>query len=288
MSLQSFVHPVFLLPVDGSAPADAAARFLAGRARKMAGSHVVVVHVTRDSGSGADSAPSPDLAVQTASTLLHDAGIPSEVRCLAGEPPEAILRCAKDVGAAEIVMGSRGLGRWSGLVIGSVAIKVVQHAPVPVTVVAAHPDGAPPSTGPERLLLGTDGSSASIRAAEYVCALRAAGMDVHAKLTTVVGPLPPAWLQEDITPEKLRFYYQQEGDRLSFEARAALENGGVPTTRHVEAGFVAEKLIQVATLTLCSGMVLGCRGRTGLSNLLLGSVAYQAMHLSPIPVTLVK
>jgi nucleotide-binding universal stress UspA family protein len=287
MNPQTLLHPAFLLPVDGSAHADCAARLLAWRASRLPGSQVIVVHVARDKESGEDAA---GRALGAATALLDEAGVRSEGRRLAGEPAEAILRCAEEVRAAEIVMGSRGLGRWSGLVVGSVAMKVVQHASVPVTVVAARqaPDDAPPPTGPERLLLGTDGSSASIRAAGYVCALRAAGADVHADLTAVVGPLPPAWLQEDITPERLRFYYQQEGDRLLFEARAALENGGVPTTRHVEAGFVTEKLIHVATRTGCSRMVLGCRGRTGLSNLLLGSVAYQAMHLSPIPVTLVK
>ena len=53
---------------------------------------------------------------------------------------------------------------------------------------------------------------------------------------------------------------------------------GLPTTRILE---VAEKV--GAQL-----IVMGSRGRTGLSHLLLGSKTEKVVHLSPIPVTIVK
>ena len=42
---------------------------------------------------------------------------------------------AKKVGASEIIMGTRGLSRVSRFLLGSVAMKVVQLASVPVTLV---------------------------------------------------------------------------------------------------------------------------------------------------------
>jgi nucleotide-binding universal stress UspA family protein len=52
-----------------------------------------------------------------------------------GSPAEAIIEVAKTRGSDVIIMGSRGLGRLSGLVLGSTSQKVVSHAPCPVLIV---------------------------------------------------------------------------------------------------------------------------------------------------------
>lgn len=52
-----------------------------------------------------------------------------------GDPAECLIAFAKKSKCTEIVMGSRGLGRLSGLLLGSVVTKVVQLAHVPVVVV---------------------------------------------------------------------------------------------------------------------------------------------------------
>ncbi|HWA14689.1 MAG TPA: universal stress protein [Burkholderiales bacterium] len=281
MSSPAFI-PRFLLPVDGSAPSDSAASYLGGLASRLPGSHVAILHVRAPGGT--------DTATAGAAARLRQAGVAFDVLVLDGPPAEGILRCAAERRVSEIVMGSRGLGRWSGLVLGSVAMKVVQHVPLPVTVVGAPATGAPPppGAGPQRILLASDGSRPSLRAAAYVCALRAAGLPVEVDLAAVVGPLPPPYLQENITPERLQAHYRQEGERLLHETRALLENAAIPVRSHIEAGFIIDRLLQVAAAGACHRLVLGSRGRDGMTGLLLGSVAYQALHLSPIPVTLVK
>ena len=52
---------------------------------------------------------------------------------LEGQPAEALLGAATD--AALIVVGSRGLGGFKRLVMGSVSDQVVHHAACPVMVV---------------------------------------------------------------------------------------------------------------------------------------------------------
>lgn len=52
-----------------------------------------------------------------------------------GAAAAAILREAERRGAGEIIMGTRGVGQIGGLLLGSVAMKVVQLAKVPVTLV---------------------------------------------------------------------------------------------------------------------------------------------------------
>lgn len=52
-----------------------------------------------------------------------------------GDPAEAILNAAKELRADAIVMGRRGRGRLTGLLLGSVSQKVVSLAPCPVMTV---------------------------------------------------------------------------------------------------------------------------------------------------------
>ncbi|MCS6948729.1 MAG: universal stress protein, partial [Steroidobacteraceae bacterium] len=74
-------------------------------------------------------------ALAPARRLAETLGVPLECRTLIDEPAAAIVRCARAARGDEIVMGTRGLGRWRGLILGSTATKVVQFATVPVTLV---------------------------------------------------------------------------------------------------------------------------------------------------------
>src|SRR5690606_21841570 len=70
--------------------------------------------------------------------------------------------------AALVVLGDRGLGGFTGLMIGSVAVQVSSHAPSPVLVVR----GRSRADGP--LVLGGDGSEPAERATEFAFAEAAA------------------------------------------------------------------------------------------------------------------
>lgn len=52
-----------------------------------------------------------------------------------GDPAETIVRFAKDLACEAIVMGSRGLGTFAGLMLGSVATKVINLTSLPVTLI---------------------------------------------------------------------------------------------------------------------------------------------------------
>ena len=67
--------------------------------------------------------------------LVLDQGVPATSDILEGPPADAILRVAGAEDFDLIVMGSRGLGQFEGLLLGSVSDRVLHHARIPVMVV---------------------------------------------------------------------------------------------------------------------------------------------------------
>jgi nucleotide-binding universal stress UspA family protein len=69
--------------------------------------------------------------------LARRAGLDAQPRTVSQErtTPGAILREAESIGATAILMGSRGLGRFKSLLLGSVSNAVIQNADRAVIVV---------------------------------------------------------------------------------------------------------------------------------------------------------
>ena len=74
-------------------------------------------------------------ALQPARNKLDAAGIKYVFHIGVGDAAETIIRYAQDQGCDQIVMGTRGLGAVSNLMLGSVATKVLHLADVPVLLV---------------------------------------------------------------------------------------------------------------------------------------------------------
>ena len=76
-----------------------------------------------------------EYAIRDARALLKRAKLPFRELLVVADPAEAIVREAKTGKHALVVMGTRGRGALEGLLLGSVARKVIAQSSVPVTVV---------------------------------------------------------------------------------------------------------------------------------------------------------
>jgi nucleotide-binding universal stress UspA family protein len=134
-----------LLAVDGSEHALHAARVAAEltRAMKSEQLRIVVCFEGIPSYLGEPNLQKAiDQRVLASNEILQQAveaagELPAEVHTelIEGDPAEAIIEVASTRESNLIVMGSRGLGRLAGLVLGSTSQKVVSHAPCPVLIV---------------------------------------------------------------------------------------------------------------------------------------------------------
>jgi nucleotide-binding universal stress UspA family protein len=134
-----------LLAVDGSDHSLNAAHTASQLARTLNSAELRIV-VVYDSIPPFLGEPNMQTAINTrldeAQEILRKAeeaigDIPSKVHTelIAGDPAESIIGVATTRRNDLIVMGSRGLGRLAGLVLGSTSQKVVSHAPCPVLIV---------------------------------------------------------------------------------------------------------------------------------------------------------
>lgn len=52
-----------------------------------------------------------------------------------GDPSEQIVNTARELGCSNILMGTRGMGNFGNLLLGSVATKVIHNSELPVTLI---------------------------------------------------------------------------------------------------------------------------------------------------------
>ncbi|MGS2617020.1 universal stress protein [Micromonospora sp. LZ34] len=122
-----------LVGLDGSEPAELAVGYAADEAaRREVG--LVLVHVAPAAGDAAEQAELGGLlATAAASVRGSHPGVAVEERILRGAGPEqALVDASRD--AALVVVGSRGRGGFTGMLLGSVSQALVQHAHCPVLV----------------------------------------------------------------------------------------------------------------------------------------------------------
>ena len=137
-----------LLPVDGSDSAFQAALYLVEFVRQHGPIEVHVVNVqpkpvewqTRGMEKDAINdhlAVAADLTMKPILQVLKEEKIPYQTQVKLGDPAEILAALAEELGCDHIVMGTRGLGGISGIVLGSVTRKVLHVAKVPVLCIKA-------------------------------------------------------------------------------------------------------------------------------------------------------
>jgi len=140
-----------------------------------------------------------------------------------------------------------------------------------------------------RILVPVDGTAASQRAVKHAVTVAAGCMDAHVILLNVQTRAPLGL--SDIGAEAPR----EEANRADKASEKPLHGGvcvcreaGISCETMAEVGPVAETIARVARETKADQIVMGTRGLNLLSGLLLGFVTTRTVHLSDVPVTLIK
>jgi len=141
-----------------------------------------------------------------------------------------------------------------------------------------------------KILLAVDGSKYSLDAARNLVEHADWYRDKPAvELLFVHLPVPKLpGVSRFITKAQLASYYQEEGEAQLARAKKLIEGAGIACRARVLVGPVAETIVAHAREARCDLIFIGTRGMTAAGNMLLGSTATKVLHLSKVPVLVVK
>ncbi len=285
------IHRGVLVAVDGSAPSRAAVVWATHDAA-IRSLPLTLIHVVEPVAPSA--AISPDFAfpsdyftwqedeatrvLNEARKLVQDSPHAAKPRSVSTEVSHGgavatLVDLSKD--ADMVVVGSRGLGAFGRALLGSVSGGLVHHAHCPVAVIH---DDAPEVGEGAPVLVGIDGSPASIAATEIAFdEASRRGVDLvalHAwRDITSVYELPGLDVKQ-----------LQEDAELALAERLSGFNERYPDVsvrRVVVSDRPSRQLIEHAQSAQL--VVVGSHGRGGFTGMLLGSVSTAVVHAVQTP-----
>jgi len=282
-----------LLATDLSTQAEKA-RALAAHLSSPAGSVVRIVHAIEPMTAVTAFAPGPILdlgadadgelrgALEKFAAPLRSLERAVEIDVLFGRAADVIVAEAERFGADLVVIGSRGRGGIASMLLGSVSAEVVDRAPCPVLVARVGTL--------TRILLAEDGSSSAAAGARVIAdlpPLRSLPVDV---VSVVDVPVPYVTEAPPLAAPVIRSYQEllphvrAEHERLARERATALSAAGIDASSGTREGDAAAEIIAAAEHGRSDVIVIGSRGQTGLTRLVLGSVARGVLFHAPCSV----
>ena len=210
-------------------------------------------------------------ARQQAATVAPECPISSDI--IEGVPISVMLEQAADADLA--VVGSRGLGAVTGLLVGSVAIALVTHTGCPVLI--ARGNDSAPAEAP--VVAGVDGSDATAGVLEFAFA--------EAHFRDVPLAAVHAWTHSTEDPVD-RDRAEAAGDRVLAESLAGWQDRypDVPVLPQTPRNRAVPALIEASAHAQL--VVVGARGHRRRPGPRIGSVGAALVRHAESPVAVIR
>jgi nucleotide-binding universal stress UspA family protein len=276
--------------VDSSPDSDRAVIWALGLAERTH-QPVHFVHVQPPAPPYVGDEQSQQLWEQAGRTVLDSAvaeaeqvhGVPVSAQTLntSGATAEALVEAGRD--AAMLVLGARGHGGFTGLLMGSVSQHAARHASCPVVAVRAQADPRA-----DRVVVGvddSDGAQDALAVAFELASRRKVG------LTAVLAWHAPTLYERGTGVLPMR---GDAGEHLSEQQQALArllapwqqKYPAVAVTPEVIPGHPGEVLTDASQRAAL--LVVGSRGRGAFTGMLLGSVGQAVLHRAACPVVIAR
>lgn len=217
---------------------------------------------------------------EAAALVAANPGLVARGKAVLGGASGALVEASED--ADLVVVGSRGMGGFKGLLVGSVGVQVAEHAQCPAVVVRG-----PADPGASRVVVGIDGSELSLAAAEF--AMQTASLRGWSVLAVHAWDVPAYdALASPVGPSKMELDNLLESERVATsESLAGLHERFPDVAMDVEVTKGPSLRVLLEAAQGAALLVVGTRGRGEFSGALLGSVSQAVLHRADIPVAVV-
>lgn len=201
----------------------------------------------------------------------------------AGRAADVIVSTADDKGSDLIVVGSRGHGTLETMLVGSVAAEVVDRALAPVLVARRRSIGT--------VVFAWDGSVGAEHAASLLLESGIfRGSTIH--VVSVADADPLRWVDASLLGgEVVASSYAEAAEpsrrqhrEMATEMVQRLSQAGFEAVPHHPDGEPATQIVRSVEAHAADLVIVGTHGRTGLTRLLMGSVARNVLLHAPCSV----
>jgi nucleotide-binding universal stress UspA family protein len=213
-------------------------------------------------------------------------GIRVVTRVLAGRTADAVAAEAQDIVADLIVLATHARSGMARLRLGHLAHELVCGLNVPALCVRVPAEDAPLETrAMRRVLIPLDGSSFSEQILEPVVPLVAA-LGARATLLHILSPRP--MVGSGLKERRLISTRQQAIEYLRCVAQRHAGRMPEPVLTALEDSQPANVIASLLSLGEYDAVAMATHGRSGLSRLIMGSVAEEVLQHASRPVLLYR
>ena len=193
-----------------------------------------------------------------------------------GSPAETIVSMAEEQKADLIVMGARGLGPVKERLLGSVSHRILTLAHCATLIVNG------PVKAMKQILLPLQGPFDAEAAIRFL-QLKPFHDAAELTLLTVLPSTEPPWPGDAAAAAASTEILEEQADYIEGVA-ARLRAIGYQAHGVAVVGIPSTMILQEATTLRSDLILMGTRGRQGMTRFVLGSVSHAVLHKTPCPV----
>ena len=225
--------------------------------------------------------------LEEAADGLRTRGVKVSTDLAHGTASQAIIGACEEWQADLAVVGTRGLSGWQHLLLGSTAERVISAAPCPV--LGIHPGDQVPSRPIRKILIPTDFSDESRRAAEVTLDLLAPQAKGELLIAHGFRFTADYGLYGMGTPAQVYLDSIEESARRELESwTASLEARDWTVHTRLVAGAPYEVIARLAEEEGVDLVAMGTHGHGRVGGLLLGNTARRTLQHATCPVLTVR
>ena len=209
-------------------------------------------------------------------SLLPTHAGPSTKHLRIGSPAEVIVSMAEEQKTDLIVMGALGLGPFKERLLGSVSHRILTLAHCATLIVNG------PVKAMKQILLPLQGPFDAEAAIRFL-QLKPFHDAVELTLLTVLPSTEPPWPGDAAAAAASTEILEEQADYIEGVAER-LRAIGYQAHGVAVVGIPSTMILQEATTLRSDLILMGTRGRQGMTRFVLGSVSHAVLHKTPCPV----
>ncbi|HMS85965.1 MAG TPA: universal stress protein [Nitrospira sp.] len=212
---------------------------------------------------------------RTVSLLPLDAG-PVTKHVVVGSPAEQIVALAEQLKVGLILLGTRGLGPVKERLIGSVSHRVLTFAPGTKLILPG------PVKRLQQVLLPIQGTYDADQAVSFLLQ-KPFRESPTVTLFTVLPHTRPPWPVDAVSAEHMETHSLRRAKDFLDETAAKLRPSGYQTRVATTLGDPVGEILREAQAGTTDLILIGSRGRRGITRMVLGSVSHALLHQGAYP-----